>query len=108
MTEKELLVKIEDLKNDREYLDKLAAQDTPEKIQATFAEKGIELTLEEVKTIIVGVVDSLDNSETLDEVMLENVSGGFVATSTLIGFGCFVLLSATGVAIGWRAARKKC
>ena len=51
--------KLDAISQDTEYLKDLFEQDTPEKIQAKFAEKGIELTIDEVKDIIVKMVDYL-------------------------------------------------
>lgn len=103
MTEKEILAKFEEAKKDTEFMKMLGEQDTPEKIQAAFATKGIELSLDEVKELVVKVVDtSEENQEELNEDALDNVSGGF------IGMGIALGLTALGVAVGWRTARHKC
>jgi len=106
MTKQELILKFEEIKEDKDYLERLSAQDTPEKIQATFAEKGLDFTLDEVEFIVVSVVDGIENSEILDESSLESVTGGGV--SLAVGMTIVLVMGVGGAALGWRLARKKC
>lgn len=109
MNETELMLKLEEAKNDADFIEKLFEQETPEKIQEVFAEKGIILAIEDVKSLIVNVVDTLEKKvEEVDEATLDNVSGGFVVTSAMIGWGCAALMAAGGMAIGWKLAKGKC
>ena len=92
------------------YLAHLFAQDTPEKIQSVFAEKGINLTLDEVKAIVKSTVDGLEENvptEELSEEQLKNVAGGF-AIAALAGWACMAILAGSGMVIGWKLAKGKC
>lgn len=103
MTEKEILAKFEEAKKDTEFMKMLGEQDTPEKIQAAFATKGIELSLDEVKELVVKVVDMAGNNDgELNENALDNVSGG------LLGWGIALGMGALGTAVGWLLAKGKC
>ena len=107
MNMNELTAKFETASADKEFLKMLFEQDTPEKIQAAFATKGIELTLDEVKEVITTVLSQAEqaNGEALDEASLDQVSGGI---APIIGFGIAVALAGGGIAIGWKLAGKKC
>lgn len=105
----EITTKLNELSADKEFLKELFELDSPEKIQAKFAEKGVELSLEEVKAIITGVVDAAEkkSGEELDETALDGVAGGFAITAA-IGWGVMALMAVGGFAIGWSAAKGKC
>lgn len=102
--------KLNELSADKKFLKELFELDSPEKIQEKFAEKGVELSLDEVKTIIAGVVDAAEKKtgEELDESALESVAGGFAITTAMIGWGVMALMTAGGFVIGWKAAKGKC
>ena len=106
----DLMERLDAISNDAEYLKELFEQDSPEKIQAKFAERGVVLTIEEVKEIIVKVVDAVDTQRNgeLNEISLEEVSGGFAITASVIGWGVATLMTVGGIAIGWRRAKGKC
>lgn len=105
----EITAKLNELSADKEFLKELFELDSPEKIQEKFAEKGVELSLDEVKTIIAGVVDAAEKKtgEELDESALESVAGGFAITAA-IGWGVMALMTVGGFVIGWKAAKGKC
>lgn len=106
----EITAKLNELSADKEFLKELFELDSPEKIQEKFAEKGVELSLDEVKTIIAGVVDAAEKKagEELDESALESVAGGFAITAAMIGWGVMALMTVGGFVIGWKAAKGKC
>lgn len=85
---------LEELKNDKEFLEKLsAAKDNDAEMAKLFNEKGIDVTEDAIKAIRNSV-----NSEELDETSLDNVAGGFgLIEGIVIGiFGLFLLLGYTG------------
>lgn len=104
-----IMRKLDEIENDHAFLEYLLQQDTPEKIQKVFSEKGIALSLDEVKKIVLETLSRLDNENTdeISESDLEDVSGGF-AISAAICIACVVASCAGGFAIGWRAAKNKC
>ena len=110
MNASDLKEKLAELQQDPEFLKYLFAQDTPEKIQSAFSEKGITLSLDEVKAIVKNTVDSLEGdtaTEELNEAQLEAVAGGFAITA-LVGWACMAALAGSGIVIGWKLAKGKC
>lgn len=101
--------RLKGLSADKGFLKELFEQDSPEKIQAKFAERGVELSLDEVKELVVAVVDAAETHGTdeLNEDSLEDVAGGVVLAS-LIGWGVMALMTAGGIAVGWKLAKNKC
>jgi predicted ribosomally synthesized peptide with nif11-like leader len=88
------LGKIEALKENKEFLAKIANLKNPEDIAAAFRAEGIEVTDEEIEKAlnIIG-----ENGE-LNENALEEVSGGFW---TFIGSLALILIGAS-IASGFR------
>lgn len=82
---------IEDLKTDKEFIAKLANANDEAEAQNLFAEKGIEVTCEELKAIWNGEV-----SGELDEDTLENVTGGGLGLIAGIAIICFLAGLAKG------------
>ena len=109
MNEQTLTNKLKELENDKTFMTMLFAQDTPEKIQEAFASKGIDLTLDQVKSLVVSTVNAAENNgDEIDETALDNVAGGFAITTAVVGWACASLIAAGGIAIGWRLAKGKC
>lgn len=98
MTQEELMGKLEALKEDTACVDALANAETMEDIQSLLKSKGIDLTLEQVNSLVT-YVNAAGNGE-LDEGKLEDVSGGGVSWQGRdiinIGIGCINY----GIAIG--------
>jgi len=93
--------KLQAAMQDKNYVRDLMALETIDAIQAKFAEAGIDLTAEEVETIVREVValEAKTDGE-LSEDALESVAGG----GPILGMAIFLGLTAAGVAIGWKAA----
>lgn len=68
--------KLQELSEDKEFLEKVCSTEEPEQIKALFLEKDIEMD-DEAATAFVEKLRSMDGEE-LDEEALENVSGGFL------------------------------
>ena len=85
-------MKLENLQNDKEFMDKLAEANDVESIKALLAAKGIEMSDEEIKEAL----DRSDGGE-LSENDLENVAGGF----SVLG-GIAILAFLIGLARGLR------
>lgn len=81
---------IEGLKTDNEFLAKLADAKDEAEAKSLFAEKGIEVTCDELKAICNGEV-----SGELDETALENVAGG-ISIAAGIAIICFMAGFAKG------------
>jgi len=88
--EKEQLIK--EIFSDEEYVKGLIALETPEEVQASLQEKGLEITVEEINTM-KDLLSKMNDGELSDED-LESVSGGCVAV--LIGCGAAVAATAVG------------
>lgn len=76
--------KVKELVADQGFVDKLLSCEEPEQVQALFAENGVELTLDDVKSIGQGLEKTLSSGEELSEDDLEAVAGG-VAAVVVVG-----------------------
>ena len=70
------------LMEDKEFVEKMLSQETPEDVQKLFHENGVEFTMDEVMAL-GRELDRLSNAGNgeLDEQALEDVSGGVVITA---------------------------
>ena len=68
--------KLEQIIAEEGFAERLVACETAEEAQALFAEKGIELTLDDIKAISNGLANNFDESDELDEDSLDGVAGG--------------------------------
>ncbi len=72
---------LQELMNDESFAKEIAKLETNEEVQKAFEAHGIGFTMDEIKDI----TEKLYGDETeLSEESLENVSGGFVITSTML------------------------
>jgi len=62
MERKELEEKLNSIKDDKEFWTMLFEQDTPEKIQAAFSTKGIDLSINEVEQLVAFTADALETT----------------------------------------------
>lgn len=108
MTTQELMIKLKEIEKDEDFMKELFELDSIEKIKDAFASKELYLSTDEVKVIVSKVVDATEEKGELSENFLENVSGGIVITSAMVGWGCAALLAAGGTIIGWKLAKGKC
>lgn len=97
MTQEAMKEKIEALNNDEAFAEKVKACETAEAICALYAEKGIEITPEELDAAIDAM--NADESKEFSEDDLDGVAGGifisggaFLAWS--IAYSCVTLQSA--------------
>ena len=83
---------------DEQYVKELFALEKPEDAQAKLQEKGISMTLDEVKAIPKMLKAAQMNGDELSEDLLEDVAGGVltVAAATIIAAG----IGAGGAIIG--------
>ena len=83
---------------DETFVKELFALEAPEDAQAKLKEKGIVLSLDEVKSIPKALKAAQMNGDELSEDALEDVAGGVltVAAATVIGAG----IAAGGAIIG--------
>ena len=83
---------------DKAFVDKVFAMTEPEDVQKAFAEKGIELTLEDVKEIGRRLSESADGE--LNESALEDVAGGVITGVTVAAvITCVVAVGKLGFAV---------
>ena len=91
---------IRDLQNDSALMDALAAAETPEAVQAAFAQKGIEVSLEDAGDALARV----EAGDELTDEELTEVAGGIAWELVTLGALLFFLL---GVAGGAKCKKKK-
>ena len=72
---KEIINKIEELTNDREFAARIANVSTTEEMRAELAEYGIHLNEEAVEALFANATATVGNGE-LNENALDQVSGG--------------------------------
>jgi prefoldin subunit 5 len=96
---------IREIFSDEAYVSSLLALDTPEEVQASLAEKGIDLSETEITTLLDTIQNTQSDGE-LSEEALETVTGGLV---NLILFGIMSLVflgTGLGAAISSTARRR--
>lgn len=94
------MTKLDELKNDSAFMDRVLEIETPDGLAALFAEKGIELSAEEAK-YAYSVFQGVDEDEmTIDD--LSNVSGGVPITITA---GALIVIALIGFARGARCKK---
>lgn len=59
---------------DKEFVEKIVKMEEPEDVQAAFAEKGVEFTLEEISAMAEKIMQG--NFEEMTEEQLDDVTGG--------------------------------
>ena len=78
--------KLTALMENKVFVAKIAAMEEPEDVQKAFAEEGVDFTLEEINFIAEQIMAG--NSEELNEMQLDAVSGGVDPVSaTIVVFG---------------------
>lgn len=90
----EMLEKVKVLLESDDFGKEIENVDTIEELAKAFETHGVEITLQELKEICMGVV-SKNNSDTLDESQLDDVAGGCVLSGLMI-YGATILVSAMG------------
>ena len=83
---------------DQAFAEKVLAMTEPEDVQKAFAEKGIELTLEDVKAIGKKLSETADGE--LNEDALEDVAGGVITGITVAAvISCVVAVGKLGLSV---------
>ncbi len=70
---------------DKAFVEKIANLEEPEDVQAAFAEKGVDFSIEEINTIAEMVMNN--GSEELGEGDMEAVTGGILAEIAIVASG---------------------
>lgn len=94
----ERFVKASELLEKDDFAEKLKLVESPEDVQKLFADNGVELSLEDIKNIAMESMKNADDGE-IDEEDLDNVSGGFVLSTTacvVIGGASLCFYSSVG------------
>ncbi len=73
--------KIRELFSDETFVSSLLELETPEEVQKALAEKGVDLTIDEICTVQKSLMQS---DGELSEEDLENVSGGSIIATLII------------------------
>ena len=104
--------KIKEVLQDKDFVNQLVAMDKPEDVQAALDERGVELTLDEIKQIgeTIRKVQSGEISQEqaqkaadgeLSEDELEGVSGGIVGILIASGIFCAAAGTTLGILQRW-------
>jgi hypothetical protein len=89
---------IRDIFSDEAYVSSLLALDTASEVQASLAEKGLDLSEEEIKKLLDSIQNYSESDEELSETSLENVTGGVLCE--MIFLVVMGLIVGTGVGGG--------
>jgi hypothetical protein len=89
---------IRDIFSDEAYVSSLLALDTPEEVQASLAEKDLDLSAAEITTILDSIQKYSEADGELSEADLETVTGGFL-TGILLAM-IITLVVGTGGVVG--------
>lgn len=99
------------LTEDKEFMQYLFEQDSYEKIQAAFASKDVELSIDEVKELVASVLAETEKTNAeLDESELENVAGGIITVAAAVGLAKIAIVAGMSIAggvIGWKIAGRR-
>ena len=103
---------IREVFSDVTFVKRLFAMETPQEVQVALKEKNVELSIEEIVNTRKLLVKSAENGGELSEEELQEVSGGFVVSGTLIsciagvlaGIGVIAGAGVAGAAWGTDAA----
>jgi hypothetical protein len=90
---------IKELFSDKAYVSSLLALDTAEEVQASLAEKGIELSTTEISTLLDSLQKYSESDEELSEAALETVTGGLLISLLLVLLGAAVAATGTSMSI---------
>ena len=93
--------RIKEVFSDEEFVKELFSKETPEEAQELLADKGIELSIDEickVREMLINKLSSMQSGEELTDDDLEGVSGGVLALAMTI-FGLVVVGVGTVIAI---------
>jgi hypothetical protein len=96
---------IKDLFSDEAYVSSLLALDTAEEVQASLAEKGLDLSEAEITTLLESIQKYSESDGELSEADLENVSGGLLGAIVIIVWSV-LMLSALGGVVNARTRRR--
>lgn len=70
--------KLTELMKDKEFVKKILEMETPEEVQKALAEKGVDLSIEQIEDIRKGIIARVSSEEEMSDEQLEQVAGGFI------------------------------
>ena len=105
--------KIQELANNREFIDKIHKTTSIEDYQKLLSEYGVETTIEELKSGFEQMAPLFSNDGELSPEALDMVAGGRVNALTHLGLGgqiacTLVMMAGAATPIGWFAAACGC
>jgi predicted ribosomally synthesized peptide with nif11-like leader len=102
--ENTIVIKVEELMKDKDFVEQMLSAETAEAAQALFASRGVEFTLEEITQIGAGLKACISEDE-LSDADLNAVSGGIalatVASVVSIISGGVAVVDFIGKRVGW-------
>jgi hypothetical protein len=96
---------IKNIFSDEAYVSSLLALETAEEVQASLAEKGLDLSATEITTLLDSIQKHAQSGEELSEADLETVTGGLIGT-ILVLIWTAVMAVGIGQAIASTARRR--
>ena len=81
MNEQEKAKKLQEVFADKAFAEKVFGLETAEEVQGTLAEKGVELSVQEINDIRDALVKQMESGEEFDAKELKTVAGGLGSLS---------------------------
>jgi len=94
--------KIEELVKNESFIKELLSMESNEAVIALFKNNGVDITNEEVEELAKGLDQMLNSEANLSEEELQNISGGVIGTSFVVGWA----LKAAAVLIAGKAIQE--
>jgi len=79
--------KLQALLNDDSFAEGYSAAETKEDLQKLFADNGIEMSMEDIDSLLADIPEEKNGDGELSDETLENVAGGSLLTRIIIGGG---------------------
>jgi hypothetical protein len=90
--------KVKEIFSDEVFVTSLLKLETPEEAQKALKAKGVEMSLDEIKTLGAALEKAAKNGGTLSEAELEKVAGGVLLPAVEAAFyGAMILIPAAGI-----------
>lgn len=93
--------KFKELMDNKEFVQKMMAQDTPADVQKLFVENGVDATMEDVMKLAKALEDYADKDDELAVEDLDEVAGGIVIESATVWAAakCVIAVGGAGLAV---------
>jgi predicted ribosomally synthesized peptide with nif11-like leader len=93
--------KVKEIFSDEAFVTSLLKIEAPEDVQKALKTKGLELSIDEIKTIGATLAKAAEKGGELNEAELEKVAGGMTATASGVVVAAMCGVAVAIGAVGW-------